>query len=149
MPTRLLRWMRSKLWAITARTPRSFVPLAAQSRDPAWLEDLSGERRPLEDETLIGRNRQNDIQIRDPSVSRYHAIIRYVDGQYLVVDLASTNGTFVNGSEVSRARELRPGDRIEFGNVNVVFRSDADGEAAAPGAVGAAGGTTTAQPGRP
>ena len=33
MPTRFVRWIRSKLWAMTARTPRSSGPLAAQSRD--------------------------------------------------------------------------------------------------------------------
>jgi hypothetical protein len=64
----------------------------------------------------IGRAKENDIVIIDPTVSRRHAEIEPDESRWHVVDMGSTNGTWVNGSPVSRA-PLRPGDVLAFGNV--------------------------------
>ena len=75
----------------------------------AWLEQPSGERRYVESELRIGRGEQNDLRLNDGSVSRYHAFLRRVDGRYLLSDVGSQNGTFVNGRRVhapSRSRRV-------------------------------------------
>lgn len=63
----------------------------------------------------IGREDFNDIIIYDPEVSRHHAQIIYHGGEYLVEDLGSTNGTFVNGRRITSPTSLSDGDIIELG----------------------------------
>lgn len=64
---------------------------------------------------LIGRAKENDVVIAEPTVSRRHAEIEPGESQWLVIDKGSTNGTWVNGSPVSRA-PLQSGDVLAFGN---------------------------------
>jgi hypothetical protein len=69
---------------------------------------------------LIGRSRRCDFVVRDPSVSRRHALlIRGQDG-WTLYDLGSTNGTRINGWRVERAT-LRPGDELELGGSRFRF----------------------------
>jgi pSer/pThr/pTyr-binding forkhead associated (FHA) protein len=63
-----------------------------------------------------------DIVVSDPAVSRRHAEIRRRDGQFVVVDLDSTNGTRVNGAGV-KDRVLADGDEIRVGSVSVRFEA--------------------------
>lgn len=65
-------------------------------------------------QTTIGRNAGNDLVIVDPEVSRRHAHILRHEGQFIVEDLGSTNGTFVNGARVSTQTSLQDGDVIEL-----------------------------------
>src|ERR1700716_2010284 len=81
----------------------------------AWLEQPSGERRYVESELRIGRSERNDLRLNDASVSRYHAFLRRVDGRYLLSDVGSQNGTFVNGRQVHAPSALQSGDRIRAG----------------------------------
>ncbi len=69
----------------------------------------------------IGRARGNDIILDDPRVSRHHAQIRRRRGRFVIFDLDSANGTFVNGRPVEEA-VLAPGDRLSFGGLELVFR---------------------------
>ncbi len=62
----------------------------------------------------VGRDPTNQIVIDDPSVSRKQATIVPVGNDHILKDLASANGTFVNGTRMSR-RILRHGDVVEFG----------------------------------
>jgi pSer/pThr/pTyr-binding forkhead associated (FHA) protein len=64
---------------------------------------------------LIGRLGRSDILIDDSSVSREHAIIERRDGRFVLEDLKSTNGTFVNGEFVD-VHVLNHGDKIRIGN---------------------------------
>ncbi len=68
----------------------------------------------------IGRGRGNDIILDDPRVSRHHAQIRWRRGRYVVFDLDSANGTFVNDRPIEEAM-LSDGDRVSFGGVELVF----------------------------
>lgn len=88
---------------------------------------------PLTDaETLIGRrdDRQGirpQIPLRDPGVSRRHAMIRRETDGVSVMDLGSTNGTMVNGDELppNSRRMLQPGDEITVGRwTRITLRSD-------------------------
>jgi predicted component of type VI protein secretion system len=85
---------------------------------------LDGRRMVLgEAKTVLGRSRDCDIVIDDPNVSRRHAEVdRTPEGGWAVHDLGSTNGVVVNGKRVKRVQELAPGDRIELGTSELVFR---------------------------
>jgi hypothetical protein len=69
----------------------------------------------------IGRSDENKIQIVKPGVSRMHAVVTARSGMFVVKDLESQNGTFVNGERVTE-RQLADGDTIEIGTVRFVFR---------------------------
>jgi pSer/pThr/pTyr-binding forkhead associated (FHA) protein len=71
----------------------------------------------------IGRGEQNDIRVRDDSVSTNHATLLRKGTAWFVVDLRSANGTFVDGLRVAGERELTPGARLKLGSVEMVFRS--------------------------
>jgi pSer/pThr/pTyr-binding forkhead associated (FHA) protein len=73
--------------------------------------------------TVIGRSRECDVQIEDPSASRRHAEVRQEGTAYWIVDLDSTNGLEVNGLRVKRAK-LGHGDKITIGSTDIVFRRD-------------------------
>lgn len=68
-----------------------------------------------EDELLLGRSADCDIQLADGSVSRRHARLAFRDGTWIIQDLDSTNGTIVNGELVGRY-QLCAGDRIQLGD---------------------------------
>lgn len=68
----------------------------------------------------IGRRNDNDIVLDDLSVSASHAWIINQQGQYVIMNTLSTNGTFVNGERVHEAR-LRHGDRVRFGQAEFQF----------------------------
>ena len=70
----------------------------------------------------IGREEGNTIRLNDDRVSRYHAKIQEDQGQIVLTDLDSTNGTRVNG-EAIQLRLLRAGDRVSVGRSTLVYGS--------------------------
>jgi hypothetical protein len=87
----------------------------------------AGEERPLEGETVLGREPGSaDLVIEDPGVSRRHAAVRALGGSITVTDLGSSNGTYVNGRRIGGEVELAEGDEIQVGGtVLSVHGSDA------------------------
>jgi len=82
------------------------------------------ETYPLNQPVInIGRRLENDLVIEDPRISREHAQIRAVKGQYVIFDLNSTGGTFVNSVRVTR-QPLFPGDVISLAGVPLVYGQD-------------------------
>lgn len=75
---------------------------------------------PEEGTVVIGRSRTCMVTLASPDASRRHAEIVAVPGGYLLRDLGSTNGTFVNGQRADE-RTLAGGDRIEIGNELLTF----------------------------
>lgn len=73
--------------------------------------------------TLLGRGTDCDLRLVDPGVSRHHAEVRLEGGNAVLVDLGSTNGTFVNGEPV-RQVPLADGMQITLGRTSLVFRRD-------------------------
>jgi DNA-binding response OmpR family regulator len=65
-------------------------------------------------ELIIGRDEQCDLVIDDRQVSRHHARIRRDAGQYILEDLNSKNGTFLNGQELDEPHHLQDGDEIQI-----------------------------------
>ena len=68
----------------------------------------------------IGRGGKNDVALEEARVSRQHAEIVYQDGQYVLWDRGSQQGTYVNGQRISQA-VLRPGDQIQIGSSVFLF----------------------------
>ena len=81
--------------------------------------DLDGEHCfPLAKESVsIGRSPDQDLVLREAFVSRRHAVITRLNGNYELVDQNSSHGTYVNGIRVERA-VLKPGDKLQFGSLN-------------------------------
>jgi sigma-B regulation protein RsbU (phosphoserine phosphatase) len=85
------------------------------------LSGLIGDRFaswPLENATLrLGRSSKNTVQITDATVSKEHAEIYWQNGQPMIKDLGSRNGTRVNGVSAAHGLPLRLGDKVEIGHV--------------------------------
>lgn len=70
---------------------------------------------------VIGRRETCDIVLHDPSVSRKHAQLDKVEEKYILTDLNSTNGTYVNGQKVVK-KTLEQGDIITFGTTICIYK---------------------------
>ena len=107
---------------VDERDPYAAAPRQFQARPYLVIQ---GERYELAGAiTVLGRDEEADIIISDPGVSRRHSEIRVTnDGPHKVAsvrDLGSTNGTFVNGDQITSAR-LRNGDRITIGRTSMTY----------------------------
>jgi pilus assembly protein CpaF len=96
-------------------------------------EKGGAERRETFDrgEISVGRVQGNDLMLPKGNVSKHHARLLLRDGRFIVTDLRSTNGTYVNGRKISQATIVREGDKIYIGDF--VLRVEA-GLGAAPSA---------------
>ena len=81
-----------------------------------------GETFPLEgDQLIIGRDSSNSIAINDAEISRKHSRLSFQGGKYVIEDLGSTNGTFVNGQRLAGPVVLKPGDVVSLGEQIVLM----------------------------
>jgi len=69
----------------------------------------------------IGRRLENNIVIDDPRVSRFHAELRAVDGNYELLDLNSLGGTYINGLRITKSI-LYAGDEISLAGFTMIYR---------------------------
>ena len=84
--------------------------------------DMRGRRIPIKVPVVnIGRGDYNDILISDPSVSTMHAKLQRREDVWVLTDLGSTNGTFVEGERLTGEQPLSPGTTIRFGDVAALF----------------------------
>lgn len=90
---------------------------------------VGGERTfPLTEAVVnLGRRGDNHLILDDLRVSRSHAQLRAVRGRYVIFDLDSTGGTFVNGQRVTQSTPLFPGDVISLAGVELIFGQDPSG----------------------
>lgn len=97
-------------------------------REPqAWIEKPSEERVPIQGTCSIGRAPDNRIILHDGKVSRRHAIIHSQgENEFWLVDLGSSNGTFLNGHRVFQPTKLNDRDQIQIGELQAVFRQLSD-----------------------
>ncbi len=88
---------------------------------------LAGTEIPLRDKVIrIGRGASNDVCLDDKQTSRFHAEIRPRGGRYVIADLGSSNGTFVNDWPIGGPHELKMGDRIGISNTQFVCLPEGD-----------------------
>ena len=73
---------------------------------------------------FVGSEKDNDLCIEEDGISKYHAGITFKDGKWLLKDLNSSNGTKVNGVEISKETELKPKDVLHFANSAFRFEID-------------------------
>lgn len=118
-------------------TDTAVVPPTAPAAAPAAAPATGGGRKASEIAVLengkiiqtvildhniyIGRSPANDIVLKEPKVSRKHAEIQFVGGKYILLDLESSNGTFVSGKKIAEYI-LQPNDEITIGNTKMVFK---------------------------
>jgi pSer/pThr/pTyr-binding forkhead associated (FHA) protein len=85
---------------------------------------LTGRSHELKaDKTTIGRVDDNTFQIAEPSVSSHHCEVELRGSDFLVKDLNSTNGTFVNGEKVTES-VLKPGQTLRLGQVEIRLETE-------------------------
>ncbi len=98
------------------------VILGGKSVPLAYLiRNSDGKSFKLGNTTNIGRSADNDIVLDDPSVSSEHAKVKFENGKFVLYDLASTNGTYVNGNKITR-EELKDGDTVTLARVQMTFK---------------------------
>lgn len=88
-------------------------------RDSIQLKFTEGKR------ITVGRTKENNLSLEDPSVSKAHAtLILNAENQLMVADTGSTNGTFINNQRIAygRAFPVNEGDKLKFGTVEVFLR---------------------------
>jgi pSer/pThr/pTyr-binding forkhead associated (FHA) protein len=84
--------------------------------------ELKGRRLPIKVPVVnIGRGDYNDVVIADPSVSTMHAKLQRRDTVWILTDLGSTNGTYVEGERLTGEAPLGPGTTLRFGDVAALF----------------------------
>jgi pSer/pThr/pTyr-binding forkhead associated (FHA) protein len=103
---------------------------------------MKGTRLPIRVPVVnIGRADYNDLVLADESVSTAHAKLQRREGVWTLVDLGSTNGTFVDGEKVQGEVPLGPGATVRFGQVSTMFEPTDDAHGVAKG-----GGTRMVEP---
>lgn len=97
----------------------------------------------VEGVTTVGRQQDCQLRISSSQVSRRHCQLYEKDGQLLVMDLGSSNGTFINGKKIEMQMALKPGDVLALGSVKL--RVEKIGAAAPAGAAAKPGDTAIAE----
>jgi putative peptide zinc metalloprotease protein len=87
------------------------------------LDNLAAEYALLKPEIAVGRGEDNDIVIPHASVSRSHARLVRRDGGFELMDLNSTNGSYVNNQLVQGATRVVAGSEVRFGDIRFMLRS--------------------------
>ncbi len=108
------------------------------------IQEKGGEQRRMvfnKPEVTIGRVQGNDIVLPKGNVSKRHARIVLKDGKFIIVDLKSTNGTYVNGRKITSPLVVKDSDKIYIGDFIVGVDEAADGAGDGPSE------TTTSPPG--
>jgi adenylate cyclase len=89
----------------------------------AWLESPGRERILLEGNCSLGRSAGNDVAIESPTASRRHCIIHLQNvGEFWLIDLGSSNGTFLNRRRVHQPVRLADKDQLTVGDSPFTFR---------------------------
>lgn len=89
----------------------------------AWLEKSDGTRIPIRGTCSIGRAPSNEIVLTDDKVSRRHAFVHVQEQtEYWLVDLGSSNGTYLNGRRISQPIRVRDQDKIGVSKFQLTFR---------------------------
>src|ERR1700694_3583835 len=89
----------------------------------AWLEATDGKRLPIQGNLSIGRSPKNLLVLDSQKISRRHAIVNVQNvGEFWLIDLGSSNGTFLNKRRVHQPVRLCDMDQITVGDVAFTFR---------------------------
>jgi len=118
---RILRHDRSLIGTGVQEAGRATIRrAAANDRPPARLRLADHSVDLVQAVTTIGRLEDRTLTLRDPDVSRRHAEVRWIRDRFVLVDMGSTNGTYVDGTLVAE-HPLAHGDQIVIGGTHLVF----------------------------
>jgi len=84
------------------------------------LREFQLEKGPY----TLGRDEENDIVVSDETVSRKHARIKFENGCFIIEDLKSTSGVYVNGKKIGQECKLNPGDDILIGSTEIEIEEE-------------------------
>ncbi len=98
------------------------VPVAPPATLVLYSPDGLSAEFPVKERAGLGRHYDNQVVVADREVSKHHAAVRFEQGAWMLRDLGSSNGTFVNGRRVDELK-LRDGDEIRVGASRLVFRT--------------------------
>jgi adenylate cyclase len=105
------------LHEVDSQPPSSTVP------NVAWLETANGVRTAILGACFLGRSDTNNVVLPDDRISRRHAMIQTQGQQeFWLIDLGSSNGTYLNGRRITQPRQLADKDRVEVGDHAFTFR---------------------------
>lgn len=113
--TRSFRLPGNTLPVPVMKLPEKYCLQVTEGQDKGRLFYMDGHS------ITVGRRQNCNIILTDASVSRRHAAMDMLNGQWLLTDMESTNGTFVNGVRITK-KELHPGDAVKFGSTLCVFK---------------------------
>ena len=93
-----------------------------QDEPGAWLEANDGKRLPIQGNLSIGRSPKNLLVLDSQKISRRHAIVNVQNvGEFWLIDLGSSNGTFLNGRRLHQPVRLRDQDQVIIGDRLFIF----------------------------
>src|SRR5712692_5070679 len=99
------------------------IDVESENQQGAWLQTGGGKRIPIQGNLPIGRSPKNLLVLDSPKVSRRHAIINVQNiGEFWLIDLGSSNGTFLNKRRVHQPVQLCDQDQIVVGDSVFMFR---------------------------
>jgi pSer/pThr/pTyr-binding forkhead associated (FHA) protein len=120
-----------------SETTMSYVPEEGEDEASVTLEELGAEGPalvvrsgggragehfvPQGERTTIGRSPDCDIFLDDVTVSRKHAVLLQRDGDFLIEDQGSLNGTYLNRRRIESAQKLENGDELQIGKYKLTF----------------------------
>ncbi len=115
---------------VPASGPRKTVLLSQKYKSPVvgWFVALDGQQkgedfRLREGQNTVGSDGGCDIVLTDSTISAKHASLRYKEGKFILTDLDSSNGSYLNDGTDSVAREeLKDNDIVRFGDVRLKFK---------------------------
>jgi pSer/pThr/pTyr-binding forkhead associated (FHA) protein len=93
------------------------VRLIERGNSPEQTREVSINQQ----EFVIGRGADCDLRLRDTEISRHHCIIRVGADEAALVDLGSSNGTYLNGQHVRSQAPLHSGDELRLGSATFVI----------------------------
>ncbi|MGA9377162.1 MAG: FHA domain-containing protein [Phormidium sp.] len=110
---------------LSSRVP-SYVQGVVQEQEVYLITNLvNGNTQTLfqpQNIWIIGRDRRLALTLRDQWISRHHAALQYVENEgFYLIDLNSTNGSFINGEPVFHRQLLKDGDQIRLGSLTISF----------------------------
>lgn len=87
------------------------------------------ESYSISEDAVIGRSKRCQVYIDDPHLSKAHARIFLKDGAFYVMDLNSTNGSFLNGRRLPKqAVRIKDSDKLSFGDISFIFVDNSEPE---------------------
>jgi pSer/pThr/pTyr-binding forkhead associated (FHA) protein len=126
--------LKHTLHGMESATPAAGSQVAPLANFLVRTGALKGQRLQVKVPVAnIGRADYNDLVLPDPSVSTSHAKLQRREGIWVLVDLESTNGTFVDSDRIAGESPLAPGALVRFGDVQLVFEPTDDALGAARG----------------